>query len=124
MRRFSTSVVAACVVVGLVPFSPEVEIELSLVRWDGLLGGLEHRITPSLLRSDSKGRHESSKLLLLNLFLLLLLLLGGLVSGILLAAVTLPGEMMTKNKKTPKFCNNFQATAKRLVLLYAFTTRF
>ena len=34
VRRFSTSVVAACVVVDLGHFSPEVEIELSLVRWE------------------------------------------------------------------------------------------
>jgi len=42
VRRFSTSVVAACVVVGPDHFSPEVEIELPLVRCGGVLGGLEH----------------------------------------------------------------------------------
>jgi len=34
--------VAASVAVGLDHFSPEVEIELSLVRWGGVLGGLIH----------------------------------------------------------------------------------
>ena len=34
MRRFSTSVVAVCVVVGLDHFSPEVGIEPSIVRWE------------------------------------------------------------------------------------------
>jgi len=41
VRRFSTSVVAACVVVVLGDFAHEVELDIPLVRWGGFLDGLE-----------------------------------------------------------------------------------
>ena len=42
VRRFSTSVVAACVVVVFDDFAHEVEFEILPVRRGGVLGGLEH----------------------------------------------------------------------------------
>ena len=42
VRRFSTSVVAACGVVVLGDFAHEVELETPLVRRGGFLGELEH----------------------------------------------------------------------------------
>jgi hypothetical protein len=35
-------VVAACAIVVLDDFAPEVKLEISLVPWGGILGGLEH----------------------------------------------------------------------------------
>ena len=63
MRRFSTSVVASCVVVVVVGpdhFSTEVEIELSLVRWEKVGGwrrggrGAVSRLT-GVIRGQFKG---------------------------------------------------------------------
>ena len=42
MRRFSTSVVAACVDVAFDDFAREVEFDIPPVRRGGVLGGLEH----------------------------------------------------------------------------------
>ena len=42
MRYFPISILAACVVVVLGDFAPEVELEVTFVRRGGILGGLEH----------------------------------------------------------------------------------